>query len=85
MLYRKIHRQYVRQFIVGRRFRWYNGEVRKVIGKPNIDYFEGAICVKVKYYGPSTWSDWGLIVINDNYYGLSIGARLDKDKIKWLD
>lgn len=80
MLYKKIHRQYVKEFRVGRKFMWC-GDVCRVTGKPNIDYSEGSICVSV-----SVNISWSLIVINDNYFGdYSIGERLDKDNITWLN
>lgn len=33
MLYKKIHRQYLRKFWIGRKFKWCNG-VREITGKP---------------------------------------------------
>ena len=79
MLYKKVHRQFVREFWVGRRFkRRYNAAIYEVTGKPSIDYSKGSICVKCDGLGLDTWN---LIVINDNYYGCSIGERLDKDVI----
>lgn len=83
MLYKKIHRQYLREFRMGRKFR-YNGEVHEVAGKLYINYSEGYIGVSVEYNGPSNWN-WSLIVINDNYYGFSIGEKLDKNNITFLD
>lgn len=83
MLCKKVHRQYVREFWVGRKFK-FRGEVYKVTRKPFIYYPKGSICVSVKYNGPGNWN-WGLIVIKDSYYSFSIGERLDKDDITWLN
>ena len=39
MLYKKIHRQYVREWRIGRKF-WYHYKVRKVTFKPEVcEYF----------------------------------------------
>lgn len=84
MLYKKIHRQFVREFRVGRRFRRrYNAEIiYEVTGKPNINYSEGCICVKCE---GSINGRWDLVVINDIYFGEHIGERIDKDDITWLN
>ena len=81
MLYKKVHRQYLRECKIGRKFR-FRGEVYKVTGKPFIYYSEGSICVKCS--GPGNWDYWDLVVVND-FYGWSIGKRLDKDNIEWLN
>ena len=82
MLYKKIHRQYLREFKKGRRFKYYDGSYNvrdEVTSKPYIDYSEGAICVKSDYDG----LEWCLIPIDDYYYPR--GVRLQKNEIKWLN
>ena len=71
MLYKKVHRQHIRQFWKGRKFRYNGGNmVGEVIGKPYIESF-GAIYVDV----------WCLIPIEGPYKG----RMWRKDSIEWLD
>ena len=75
MLYKKVHRQYLRQFKKGRKFKFYK-EVYEAISKPFIDYPK--ICI---------WCDWCrlyLIMMVDNDVSHS-GEIIGKDKITWLD
>lgn len=84
MLYKKIHRQYVREFRrrIGRKFKyeWCGGGVYKVTSEPFIDPSGDGIYVK---FDDNDQFKWPLISMIDNYY--SIGVRLGKDYITWLD
>ena len=80
MLYKKIHRQHVREFRVGRRFKWYDGltcrfDVYEVTGKPHIDLRYGCISVKLDITGPYSWI---LTPIADPQKGIM-------DHINWLE
>ena len=82
MLYKKIHRQYLRQFKKGRTFK-IDGEVYKVYEEPFIDYPSPIICVKCE----SMWCyncRRCLIMMADNDISY-IGKRIGKDKITWLE
>ena len=81
MLYKKIHRQYVREFWEGRKFKYYDGRRRvrdEITSKPYIDYQEGYIRVK----SDDDWFEWPLIPIVD--YDYPIGQLLHKDDFGWL-
>ena len=86
MLYKKIHRQYVREFRrrLGRKFKYEfisGGGVYKVTSEPFINPSGNNICVK---FNDDDQLEWPLIsMIDSDYY--SIGARLGKDYITWLD
>lgn len=70
MLYKKIHRQFVRQFWVGRRY-WYRGEMYEITKKPHIGFCDKCINVdggwpviyiagprcsgKIQYKGAFVW------------------------------
>ena len=82
MLYKKVHRQFVKEFRVGREFK-YSNKIFKITSKPYIDYSEGYI--RIKKCEGTVSGGWSLIVINDDGYGLYIGKRLDKDNIEWLN
>ena len=70
MLYKKVHRQYLREFRVGRRFRFYDdsSEVHEVTRKPEIGLFS----IRV--------SDWDVISMVQ-----WPGKMWLKDNIEWLD
>ena len=70
MLYKKIHRQYLREWRLDRKFRFRdNKEVYRVAIKPYID--EGYIKI----------GGWRLIYMK----GPRLGRLFDKDDFKWLD
>lgn len=81
MLYKKIHRQYLREFKKGREFR-VGDDVYKVNGKP---YIKGGYIYSVV----SGDNAWPLIPLVDApksiYYYPDKGERIDEDYIEWLD
>lgn len=69
MLYKKTHRQYIREFWVGRKYRYrYNHEVRKIIFKPEVcEYFiRVGNCILIDTRGPRL-------------------GQIQKKDITWLD
>ena len=74
MLYKKIHRQYVRQFRISREFEYYIGTKLRVIGKPRI----GDIYIHVRC---SDYYTLGLIFIK----GKRSGQIHYKEEITWLN
>lgn len=81
MLYKKIHRQCVRQYRVGRKFRCINsGNVYEVTGKLYIDYPDGVIGVMCKKNNKNKC--WSLIVISR--LG-RVGETVDDVFIEWLN
>ena len=82
MLYKKIHRQYLREFRIGRKYRIANDE-RVVAKKPYIHKNGKYIMVFSTIDGSSFCSDQVLITIGGN--GLFLGQFWHKDDITWLD
>lgn len=75
MLYKKIHRQHVRQFRVGRKFRFvdnYNDRVYKITGKPHIPLFTKGKRSTIRV------DCWDLIFVWS-------GKLWHKDDITWLN
>ena len=83
MLYKKIHRQYLREFRKGRRFKL-DGEIYKIIKKPFIDYPFPRICVKCESMWCRSSKKSLIIMIDSNDYIPSLGERIYKDRITWL-
>ena len=77
MLYKKIHRQFVKEFKKGREFK-VGDHVFKVTGKPYIK--DGCIFSVV-----SGDNDWPLIPLVDAPKYPDKGERIDEDYIEWLD
>ncbi len=71
MLYKKIYRQYLREFRIGRKFKFYGG-VFKITEKPRI---EGNY-IRV--------DDWDLISITGGGYR-QMWFKGDREEITWLD
>lgn len=76
MLYKKIHRQYLRQFRIGRKFNLYNDKCEEVIRRPYIDY------PKIYIWCSSCRRCLIMMVDNDVSH---LGEIIDKDKITWLN
>lgn len=78
MLYKKIHRQYVKEFRKGRKYKFFS--VWEVIKEPYID--EGYIKIGINRYGVEDNVDgWCLIPIVGPYKG-----RMWRiDSIEWID
>lgn len=78
MLYKKIHRQFLREFRVGRKFK-YNKVVYEVTEKPHID--------PEYIYSVVSDNKWPLIPLVDApiYYYPDKGERTDEDYIEWLN
>ena len=74
MLYKKVHRQFVRQFWKGRKF-WYCGFVHEVAKEPYISKKEECIFFK------GDKLRWYLIPI----IGSSKGQLLNTCNFKWID
>ena len=81
MLYKKVHRQYVKEWRIGRKFRFIN-RVCKITSKPYISYLDKSI--RVTCDGGYESSSWPLINIGD-VLGLCTRARLNEDNITWLN
>lgn len=88
MLYKKIHRQRLREFWIGREFRVgrkfkvanigiYEYEV---ISKPFIDCPGKSICIRIKCNGEIC--NWSLIAMKKI---LGFHVSMDKEDITWLD
>lgn len=83
MLYKKVHRQYLRRYRVGRKFKYGELDVLEVTGKPHINYSNGTIGVMC-----DDNKCWSLIIIADYelFYQPVVGEMLDKvDVIEWLN
>ena len=79
MLYKKVHRQYLREFRIGRKYRI--GKDEKIVAKK--PYIEGK-CIMVFYTidGRRFCSDQILISIGGRQY---TGQIWHKDDITWID
>lgn len=77
MLYKKIHRQYVRQFWRGRKYKFFS--VWEVIKEPYID--EGYIKIGISKYGVEDKIEDTLMSIAGGY---SVWHKA-KDVIEWLN
>lgn len=84
MLYKKIHRQYLREFRKGKRFKL-DDEVYKIIKEPFIDYPSPRICVKCESMWCCSSKKSLIIMIDSDHYIPSLGERVYKDKITWLE
>jgi len=78
MLYKKIHRQYIREYWIGRRFRFFR-EVFKVTSKPRISKYNISIEVVCSTFPVDRM--WELVRLA----GLLKGTTRVKDKVKWLE
>ena len=81
MLYKKIHRQYVKEFWKGRRFK-IDDEVYKIIKEPFIDY--PRICVRCESLWCCSCKKSLIIMIDSDAFIVSLGERIHKDRITWL-
>ena len=79
MLYKKIHRQYVKEFRMGRRFISATQVEKIVTGKPYINHLKGYICVKCNGLD----SDWVVVSMTDDYS--FTGQLWYIDRITWLE
>ena len=82
MLYKKVHRQYVRQYRIGRKFKWKFGwleEVYEVTQKPYIDISKYAIIVYLKGGFSGVNMRWYLIHFKGKYLGVIGTGR------EWLE
>ena len=80
MLYKKVHRQFLREFKKGREFR-VGDDVYKVTREP---------CIDPEYiYSVVSDNAWPLIPLVDApksiYYYPDKGERIDEDYIEWLN
>lgn len=76
MLYKKIHRQHLRKWRIGRKFRWYN-EVYEITQKPQID--RDSIWARMLDISISSTHCQSRLLINA-YGRFWLGVN-----IKWLD
>lgn len=73
MLYKKVHRQHVREFRVGRKYKFFGRGVHEVTGKP---YIVGS-CIRVVL---DRLSHYTLIYMTGEYSGKLLQAH----KITWI-
>lgn len=85
MLYKKIHRQYVREFWVGRRFKCKGfGDIYRITSKPYIESGGRWICVKVMLVDKDRYDHWSMISITD-WFRSHKGELCNKNEIIWLE
>ena len=86
MLYKKIHRQYVKEFREGRKFKCeeFGDDVREITSKPYIDSRGWWICVKVMLVDKDRYDFWSVISIT-NCFMSHKGELSNKNDITWLE
>ena len=78
MLYKKYHRQYVREFRVGRRFRYGSGNIFEITSKPQIDRYYIYIGIDKRLYNCNILRLTPLTLLGK-------GRLWGKKEITWLD
>lgn len=89
MLYKKIHRQFLREFREGRRFKCENfGDIYRIISKPYIDSRGWWTCVKIMFVDKDQHnhqhSHWSVVSITDCFMSHK-GELSNKNDITWLE
>lgn len=82
MLYKKVHRQYVREFRLCRRFKL-DDEIYKIIKEPFIDY--PRICVRCESLWCCSCKKSLIMMVDSDDFISSLGERIYKSRITWLD
>ena len=85
MLYKKIHRQYLREFRLCRRFKCEDfGDIYRIISKPYIEARGWWICVEVMLVNNGRFDHWSVVALTDCFMSHK-GELSNKNDMTWLE